>query len=236
MATELFAAIKGGDTAAVERLLDQDRGLVDARDESGLSPILVALYRGRGEIAAAILREGPRLSVFDAAAAGVLGRVRDLVAGEGSLANATSPDGFSPLGLAAFFKRRKIVRYLLDAGADPRLASRDQRFTPLHSAVATDTGAGDVELVHMLLRERVWMSNRWKGRSDGLQVSPHEERTHEFHGEKPRISRAQPPAADPSVRTNDGKTPGDVAIERGHLAVADLLRSRWHAPSASEVY
>ena len=158
MAVELFTAIGSGDAAAVERLIAKDRGLLEARDENGLSPVLAALYRGRGEIAAAILRQGPKLSVFEAAAAGVLGRVRDLVAAEGSLANATSPDGFSPLGLAAFFKRRKIVRYLLDAGADP------------------------------------------------------------------------------SVKTNDGKTPGDVAIERGHPAVADLLRSRSHAPSVSEVY
>ncbi len=229
MATELFAAIKGGDTAAVERLLDQDRGLVDARDESGLSPILVALYRGRGEIAAAILREGPRLSVFDAAAAGVLGRVRDLVAGEGSLANATSPDGFSPLGLAAFFKRRKIVRYLLDAGADPRLASRDQRFTPLHSAVATDAGAGDVELVHMLLDAGADPNARSLQGGTALHTAA-------FTGDLATAELLLGHGADPSVRTNDGKTPGDVAIERGHLAVADLLRSRSHAPSASEVY
>jgi ankyrin repeat protein len=68
MAAELFAAISGGDTVAVERLLDRDRGLVDARDESGLSPVLAALYRGRNEIAAAILRRGPQLD--EAAAAG----------------------------------------------------------------------------------------------------------------------------------------------------------------------
>ena len=42
MANELFAAIKGGDTKAVERLLDMDRALVEARDETGLSPVLAA--------------------------------------------------------------------------------------------------------------------------------------------------------------------------------------------------
>ena len=78
MATEMFTAIADGDAAAVERLLERDSKLVDARDENGLSPILAALYRGKNEIAAAILRRGPQLNVFEAAAAGDVARVREL--------------------------------------------------------------------------------------------------------------------------------------------------------------
>src|SRR2546428_13451408 len=107
MSTELFTAIKTGDLTAVERLFQQDPSLVESRDEKGLSPILAALYHGRREIAAAILRRRPTLTVFEAAAVGELGRVRELVGREASLANATSSDGFSPLGLAAFFKHRE---------------------------------------------------------------------------------------------------------------------------------
>ena len=70
MAAELFMAIKGGDKAAVERLLDRDRTLVDARDTSGTSPVLSALYQGQDEIATAILRRRPTLTLFEAAAAG----------------------------------------------------------------------------------------------------------------------------------------------------------------------
>src|SRR5437879_11779472 len=66
-------------------------------------------------------------------------------------ANGVAPDGHSPVGSAAFFKRRDVVRYPLDAGADPRPASRNGGFTPLHSAVATDAGTRDVEIVRMLL-------------------------------------------------------------------------------------
>jgi ankyrin repeat protein len=229
MATELFTAIRAGDGSAVERLLEQDPSVVESRDENGLSPILAALYHGRREIAAAILRRRPTLTVFEAAAAGELGRVRELVAREASLANATSPDGFSPLGLAAFFKHREVVRYLLDAGADPRPASRDQRFTPLHSAVATDVGAGDVNLVHMLLDGGADPNAQSLQGGTALHTAA-------FTGDLAIAALLLDHGADPSVKTNDGKTPGDVALERGHPAVADLLRSRSHAPSVSEVY
>jgi ankyrin repeat protein len=140
MASEIFAAIRSGDRAAVERLVGADPALVDTRDEDGLSPILAALYRGRSDIASTILARGPRLTVFEAAAAGALDRVRELVDHEPALANATAPDGYSPLGLAAFFKRREVVRYLVAKGADVDRASRDQGLHP--AALGRRDGCG----------------------------------------------------------------------------------------------
>src|SRR5256885_4513873 len=154
MATELFAAIKAGDKVAVERLLERDRALADARDENGLSPILAALYRGQAEIASAILRRGPRLTVFEAAATGDAPRVREIVGKDRAQANAVAPDGYSALGLAAFFKRREIVTSLLEAGANPRIPSRQGGFTPLPSAGATHAGAVGTEIVPVLLDKR----------------------------------------------------------------------------------
>src|SRR2546430_12574909 len=150
MAVELFTAIKSGNTKAVERLLDQDRALVDARDESGLSPVLAALYRGHNVVAAATLRRRPTLDVFEAAAAGDAARVLELVGRDRSRAGATSSDGYSALGLAAFFKRRDVVRILLEAGADVRPASRAGGFKPPHSAAGTDAGPSGSGIVRAL--------------------------------------------------------------------------------------
>src|SRR3989442_13614143 len=100
MATELFTAIRDGDSTAVDRLLEQDAALVEARDEKGLSPILVALYHGRREIATAILRRRPTLTVFEPAAAGEPGRGREPLARDAPPAPATCPDGLPPRGPA----------------------------------------------------------------------------------------------------------------------------------------
>lgn len=219
MATDFFAAIKGGDKASVERLLERDRELVDARDDKGLSPILAALYRGENDIATAILARGPKLTVFEAAAAGDAGRVREIVGRDRSQSNAVAPDGFSPLGLAAFFKRREVVRYLLEAGADLRLASRQGGFTPLHSAVATDAGAVDIEIVRLLLDKGA--DPNAKGQSGSTPLH-----TVGFTGDRASLDLLLKHRADPAIKNNDGKTAADIARERGHPEIADLLVTR----------
>jgi ankyrin repeat protein len=222
MAPELFTAIKAGDKAAVERLLDRDRDLLDARDEKGLSPILTALYWGKNEIATAILRRGPRLSVFEAAAAGDAARVREIVGRDRAQANGVASDGYSALGLAAFFKRREVVRYLLEAGADPRPASREGGFTPLHSGVATDAGASDIEIVRMLLDKGADPNAKSQSGSTPLH-------TVAFTGDRASLDLLLNYGADAAIKNNEGKTAADIARERGNQEVADLLVIRTKA-------
>ena len=147
MAT-IFESIKAGDVDAVRSAVRDDPSQAAARDENGLSAVRAALYAHTQEIADVLLEAKPELDVFDAAAAGDVDRLTELLDGDGDLVGAWSEDGFNPLHLASFFDRGKAVRLLLDRGADVGAVARnDMKVQPLHSAVA----ANSMEIVAALL-------------------------------------------------------------------------------------
>ena len=134
---ELFAAIKVGDAERVRALLSDDPSRAAARDEAGLSAVLTARYHRQDEALEALLSAGHELDVLDAAATGRLDVLRAHVEADPDALAARTPEGFTPLHLAAFFGGGAAVRLLLGAGMD---ADADQdnpaRVRPLHSAVA----------------------------------------------------------------------------------------------------
>lgn len=131
------AAIKAGDSVRVQQMLDADPALLRTVKQQGTSPVLLALYNGMPEIATQFIAHGLTLDIFEAAATGRIERVRELIQEDPDLANAYAPDGFQPLGLAAFFGHRETVELLLAYGANVNSPSRNvQKVMPLHSAVA----------------------------------------------------------------------------------------------------
>ena len=220
MAAQLFLeAVKKGDRTAVDRMLDADPSLASARDERGTSAVLLAHYHGKTEVAAALLSRAPALDVFEAATAGDAARVSVLVDADRSLADAVAHDGYTPLGLAAFFKRRDVVEALLERGASPSLASRDQGFTPLHSAVATDAGPGENGIVRLLLEAGA--DPNAKSREGGTPLH-----TAAFTGDLEIADLLLAYGADPNATDAKGLTPLDVARDRRNVEVAAAIRHR----------
>src|ERR671931_749749 len=108
-----------------------------SREEDAMSELMQAVYRGDREKADELLAQNPELDVFEAAAVGRTERLRELLDGDPSLANAWAEDGFQPLGLASFFGHVEAARLLVEHGAEVNSASRNQmKVMPLHSAAA----------------------------------------------------------------------------------------------------
>jgi uncharacterized protein len=136
----IFESIKAGDIDAVRAAVADNPPVAAARDDDGRSAVRAALYVHKQDIADVLLQAKPELDVFDAAAAGDVDRLTELLDGDPELVGAWSEDGYTPLHFAAFFDRGKAVRLLLDRGADVSAVSRnDMQVQPLHSAVAANS-------------------------------------------------------------------------------------------------
>jgi ankyrin repeat protein len=212
---ELFSAIEKGRTDTVRSLVSADPSLVDARNASGLSTVLYATYAGRNEIAKILIDRGARLDIFEAAATGSQDRLEQLLHNDQSKLNSFSADGWTPLHLAVFFGRVNTTHVLLEKGADLDAVSHtEERVTPLHSALANPHNAA---LAQVLIDAGADISVTQLQGYTPLHYAA-------AHGLEPIALRLLERRADRSVRDKTGKTASDLAREKGHLALADLLQ------------
>jgi ankyrin repeat protein len=212
----LFEAIGKGDDGAFTRILASDPQAAMARNEQGVSALLVASYYRRWEMVAAILEKGITLDIWEASATGKTERVRELAVRVPALIDAVSPDGFSPLGLAAFFGREETVDFLLQEGADVNARSRNMMsVAPLHSAVA----ARNARIVRALLEANADVDPVQQGGFTPLHGAA-------VSGDVEIVRLLLEAGADPSARTDEGKTPLALSEEKNHSHVVDILKDR----------
>ena len=179
-----------------------------------VSEILQAKYRGNNARVEQLLQAAPALNVFEAAATGQTARVRELLAANPALVNAYAPDGFHPLGLAAFFGNETTVEALLQAGADVNQQSREaMRVSALHSAAA----ARRPDIARMLLA---------KGANPNLRGEAGITVFHEvaITGQIDLAEMLLQYGADANAPDDSGKTPLAHAVASKREAMAAWLR------------
>jgi ankyrin repeat protein len=208
----IFDAIRQGDADQVRTLLAADPALAGSRTPEGASTVLWAVYTRHPELAPLLLGSRPP-DFFEACALGAAARVAELLTNDRPLAGQYSGDGFTPLGLASFFGQTELARLLLDAGADPRIPSRNALLvTPLHSA----TAGSHVAIVDLLLRH-----GADPNAVEGNGMTPLH--TAAGNGNRETVALLVNAGADPTHQSHDGRTPAAVARQYGHFEVAAEL-------------
>ncbi len=152
--------------------------------------------------------------LFDAVGRGHERRARKLLDETPGLVGESSPDGYTPLHVAARSGRGEVVALLLERGADPEAVSHNPlTVRPLHAAV--EGGARDC--VERLLDANVDIDAKQQGGDTALHLAiaaENEELTELLLGH----------AADPTLVNDRGQNALDVAVGTGNEKIQALLR------------
>ena len=212
---EVLVAIQQGDAARVRALLAADATLATARDGSGVSALMLAIYQQRKDLVDLVRARRTQFDIFEASALGRTDLVEDLLAQSPVLANAWSGDGFTPLHFAAFFGQDSVARILLEHHADPTAASRNaMKVTPLHSAAAGRHTAIVAALLNAGAPVNAKQQQGWTALHAAAQ-----------NGDQAMVDLLLKYGANPKARNDDGLTPEQLAHEKGHAEIAERLRA-----------
>ena len=211
-----FDAIRSGDAGAVKALLDGDPNLLSAKNQQSQGPVLFAIYNRQKEIRDLLLSRGAVLELHEAAAAGDLPRVKELVEADPSLAKSYSPDGFPVLALAAVFGNLEVAKYMHAKGGDLNVvATNGSGYTALTGAVAS----GHTEIVKWLLENGVSANYSYANGYTPLLTAA-------ANGHLEILKALLDHGADLYAKTTDGKNALAYADERKHTSVAEFLRAK----------
>jgi hypothetical protein len=212
---DVFDALAQGNLDGLTEALAADPSLAAARHASGASLLAWAYYVGKPAAVPLIRPHVAVLDPYDAIIVDDVDAVRAHLAAEWD-GNARAPDGFTPLALAAFFRRPEIFELLLPLTRDVNAPAQNaQRVAALHAA----TAMRDAAMAEKLLRAGALPDLAQADGFTPLHVAAQ-------HGDTPVVALLLLFGADPRLANAKGKDAIAHAREGGHDWLAALLERR----------
>lgn len=214
---ELFSTyLKERDSEKLLNLLQDQPKLLDQADQNGASGLMQLAYHGMKEVLEAAISMKKEFEFHEAIICGKEDIVQEFLNQKGAAYfNAYSPDGFSPLSLAAFFNQTEIAKLLVAKGSDPSLAAwNPSRVNALHSAVAKE----NLDLCTLFVKNGVDVNAPQTQGVTALHSAVH----------RGNIAISQlllENGAKPDARMDNGDTPIRIAEKEGHTEILQLLSS-----------
>ena len=138
-ASDIYTASKEGDLVTVKKLLREDPGLLNAKDENHMTPLITAAIEGNLKVVKYLVSQGAEIDLGDR-------------------------ENTTPLQNAALSGQMKVVKYLLKKGAD--LQKIDDNG---HNAVTWAAARGQTEMFEYLLKKGADIMIEGKGGTAALR-------------------------------------------------------------------
>jgi uncharacterized protein len=215
MEEKIYQLLKEKKTDELLNLVDENPDLINFSDSNGVSLLLLGYYFGNTALTENILSKRVPSTIYEAVVAGFRSAVEKFLQQSPDLLEQHSSDGFTPLGLASYFRRTEIAATLLQRGANPNVPSTNAfHVMPLHSAVA----ANSLEISRLLLEAGANPDARQQKGITALHSAAH-------NGNVDIVKLLLAHGADPKVSSDDGKTARAYAQEVNAEKVVEMLSS-----------
>lgn len=213
---EFLALLKEEKTTDAITLIESNIDLRTAKTPQGVSLLMMAGYYKNEKAFNAFLTYRAPLDIFEATAAGDVDLVENFIQTDSTAINATYVDGFTPLGLAAYFGRVETVKYLIEQGAEVNMPAQNHaQVTPLHSAVANE----HIEVATILLQNGANVNAKQQNDVTALHSATH-------RGNKALVKLLLDFSADICAKMKDSRTPLDFARAQGLPDIEALLHAK----------
>ena len=197
----------------VRAAIAADPTLLNATNEGGQSAFLLSKYYGQEQVSEYLLSLHPELDLFNKCVAGLTSEVLAEIDRDPSLLEKHSPDGWTPLHLAAFFGHPELAKALLNRGANVDSRSTNaMKNTPLHAGIA----GRKTKVIQVLIDRGADLNARQHGGWTALHGAAQS-------GSRDIVELLLAHGADPNLRAENNQAALDLALMHGHQEVAALL-------------
>lgn len=207
--------IETNNRAGLENLIHSNPDLLQMNTSSGVSPLLLACYYQKNSLIQVILKNMRELNLFEAAALGMDGEIKNTLVSKPELLDSFSNHGFTALGIATHFGKEEAVRLLLSLHANPNLPSQNGfQVYPLHAATLSNF----TQVTKLLLEGGAEVNVYQNQRNTPLHFAS-------MHGNIDLIINLLENGANVDVKNENGLTPADMAAEKGYIEIAKILKT-----------